>query len=49
MGSYSDIPADELIQRWKDMPKNARQCSSNNRDEDDQNHYYGLGDRLDRG
>jgi len=47
MGSYSKIPTDELIQRWKDTAEERASMLEDNRDEDDQDHYDELGDRLD--
>jgi len=47
MGSYSDVPTDELIQRWKDTAEERGSMIEDNRDEDDQDHYDGLGGQLD--
>lgn len=47
MGSYSDVSTDELIEAWKDTAQERASMLEDNRDEDDQDHYDGLGDQLD--
>ena len=47
MGSYSDVPTDELIQLWKDTAEERSSMLEDNRDEDDQDHYDRLGRQLD--
>jgi hypothetical protein len=37
---------DHLIQRWKDTPEERSSMLEGYRDEDDQDHYCGLGDQL---
>ncbi|HLF83634.1 MAG TPA: hypothetical protein VI837_05610 [Blastocatellia bacterium] len=41
MGSYSNVPTDELVQRWKDTAEERGSMLEDNRDEDDQDHYDG--------
>lgn len=47
MGSYSDVSTDELIEAWKYTAQERASMLEDNRDEDDQDHYDGLGDQLD--
>ena len=47
MGLYSNVPTDEQIQRWKDTAEARGSMLEDNRDEDDQDQYDGLGDQLD--
>lgn len=47
MGSYSDVSTDELIKAWKDTAEERGSMLEDNRDNDDQDHYEGLGEQLD--
>lgn len=47
MRYYSNLPTDDLIQRWKDTANERGSMLEDNRDEDDQEHYDGLGEDLD--
>lgn len=45
-GSYSNVPTNELIQQWKNTAEERGSMLEDNRDEDDQDHYDGLGRQL---